>query len=283
VDAIGLYRAPAGRQRIRDWCTARLDAWPVPHRTASVDTGLGPVHVLEAGSGPDTVVYLPGTNFNTATSLPLLTALASRCRVVSVDLPGQPGLSTPTAPATASWLSDVLAARAAGRPGRTVLAGHSRGGHVALCADPAQVDALALLDPAGLVRVGVTARLLRTAVPWVLRPSDARSAGLLRLMTARGRPVDPELTSWLTMVARDARTTGAPGPVPERCSAAWRSTPVRVVSGADDCFFPVRRLGPAVRRRLGCRLDVLPGVGHLSVDEAPDVVAERVLAVLQPG
>ena len=40
-------------------------------------TAAGPTHLLEAGQGRLTIVFLPGTNENAATSLPLLALLAA--------------------------------------------------------------------------------------------------------------------------------------------------------------------------------------------------------------
>ncbi len=86
-----LYRSEDRESEVRRWCRERLRAWRVPHRTTVVPTVLGETHLTSAGTGPDLCVYLPGTNFNAATSVALLEALAAHCRVVCVDLPGQPG------------------------------------------------------------------------------------------------------------------------------------------------------------------------------------------------
>ncbi|GHC89086.1 hypothetical protein GCM10010334_21790 [Streptomyces finlayi] len=71
------------------------------------------------------------------------------------------------------------------------------------------------------------------------RNSPARSAGLLRDMLAPGGRPRPEL----------------------------------VVGGEHDVFLPPRRLGPAVRSRLGIRLQVLADSGHLVVEECPTRLA----------
>lgn len=274
-----LYRTPQGRERVRDWCTSRLEAWATPHETTSISTSVGPVHLVSAGSGPLTLVYLPGTSFNAATGLPLLTALAARCRVLAMDLPGQPGLSTANRPrggdTDTGWLSEVLAA--VGR-GPVVLVGHSRGAHVALCTDPSSVTGAVLVDPAGLGRVAVTGRLLRVALPWLLRPTQRRSRAVLRLMSASGHDPADDQVEWMTLVARHTRTTGAPGPAPRWATEAWRPASTSVITGAEDCFFPPHRLDPLVRERLGAELVVVPGVGHLSVDEAPTVLAGHIVA-----
>lgn len=279
----GMYRSPAGRQRITTWCRERLEQWDAPHRRSTLVTAAGPTHVVEAGApAARDVVYLPGTNFNAATSLGLLAALARHCRVFAVDLPGQPGLSAPErprpeTPGYARWVTEVVDGLPVSAP--PLLVGHSRGAAVALTADPAQVAGLLLLNPAGLVKTAVTRTVLRTAVPWIARPTQQRSAALLTLMAAAGREPDPQHVEWLTLVARETRTTGAPGPLPPQLVARWREGTVRVVSGAADCFFPPSRLGPAVREQLGVELEVLSGAGHLTVDEATDSVVARVRAL----
>ncbi len=276
-----LYRSADGERRVRDWCTRRLDAWPVPHGRATVETSLGGTHLVEAGEGDPVCVYLPGTSFNTATSLAVLEALSVRGRVVAVDLPGQPGLSSasrprPETPGYARWLSELLDAVRSRHPGRpVVLAGHSRGAAVAL-SGPTDVERLVLLSPAGLVGVRTSMAVLRTAVPWMLRPTRSRSESLLRLMGGPGSEPDRTLTEWLTLVARETRSTGAPGPLPEVLLARWRGADVRVAVGSDDCFFPAERVAAAARTRLGATVTLLPSTGHLAVDERPGQVAELV-------
>jgi pimeloyl-ACP methyl ester carboxylesterase len=278
-----LYRSTDGEQRVRDWCSGRLERWPVPHRTWTVPTSLGTTHLVEAGEGDRVCLYLPGTNFNAATSLGLLTALAARCRVVAVDLPGQPGLSSSTRPLPEAegygrWLEEVVPAVRAEHPGRAItIAGHSRGAAVAL-AGPTDVDGLVLVSPAGLTGVRVRPAILRTAVPWMLRPSPERSLALLRLMSGAASRPDPELASWLTLVARETRTTGAPGPLADEVVARWRGRPARVLVGEDDCFFPPERVDRVAADRMGIHVDVLEGLGHLAVEEAP----ERVAALIAP-
>ena len=276
----GPYRSRDGERRVRDWCARRLDGWGVPHDRTSIETPLGSTHLVEAGTGDTLCVFLPGTNFNAATSLRLLEGLSPRVRVVAVDLPGQPGLSSsvrprPEAEGYGAWLGDVLdVVRARHRPERLVVVAHSRGAAVAL-AGPTDVDALGLVSPAGLARVRTSGGVLRTALPWLLRPTAARSASLLRLMSGAPGDPDPALVEWMTLVARDTRSTGAPGPLPDHLLDRWRGTPVSVLAGEHDCFFPPERLRGPAAARLGATVQVLDGVGHLAVEEAPDLVAEH--------
>lgn len=279
-----LYRSPAAERRVRDWCTGRLASWEIPHESTVLPGPLGPTHLVTAGDGDGETLclYLPGTSFNAATSLPLLAALATRCTVVCPDLPGQPGLSGTARPAGEStaygdWLDAVVAHVRAEHPGRRlVVAGHSRGAAVAL-SGPTEVDGLMLLSPAGLVRVKVGPAVLRASVPWLLRPTRTRSRALLSLMSGPAWSPDPALVEWMTLCARETRTSGAPGPLPAEVLARWRGRPVRVLVGEHDCFFPASRVSSAARDRLGVEAQVLPGLGHLTVEEAPGLLADRVL------
>lgn len=277
-----LYRSDAGELRVKTWCRDRLAAWPVPHTTTTLTTSLGDTHLLWAGEGETVCVYLPGTNFNAATSLGLLGHLARRSRIAVVDLPGQPGLSSSTRPRPetegyAIWLEEVLSWVRAQHPAeQLVVAGHSRGAAVAL-SGPADVDSLVLVSPAGLVDVRVSLPVLRTAVPWMLRPTERRSRALVELMSGPTARPDPALAEWLTRVARDSRTTGAPGALPDAVVSRWTGGAVRVLVGEHDCFFPPDRVGPAATERLGSPVEVLPGLGHLAVEEDPELVARLML------
>ncbi|MFI9297083.1 alpha/beta fold hydrolase [Streptomyces gardneri] len=76
----------------------------------------------------------------------------------------------------------------------------------------------------------------------------------------------------MTLVARHARSSGAPG----LAHVPSRSVPRRVVTGEHDVFLPPRRLRPAVRRTLGVELGVVAGAGHLVIEERPDRIADLV-------
>ncbi len=135
---VALYRSAAGEQAIRAWCRERLDRWARPHERREQATALGSTHLLTSGSGEPTVLLVPGTNLNAATSLDLVAALAEQRRVMTLDLPGQPGLSAADLPgkdripAYGRWLDEVLepARRRPVRPGRPLAGGRGRpGGH----------------------------------------------------------------------------------------------------------------------------------------------------------
>lgn len=285
-----LYRSAAAEESLRAWCRDRLARWDVPHETALLDSSLGPTHLTSAGTGDDVCVYLPGTNFNAATSTGVLAVLGSSARVVCADLPGQPGLSgsrrpRDEVPAYAAWVQEVVAhVRESTGATRLLLVGHSRGAAVALGADPTSVDGLLLLSPAGLAGVRMTPAVVGRSLAWLVRPTPARTGRLVALMAGTGddRGLEP-VTEWLTVTARSTRTTGAPGPLPGELLQRWRGRPVAVLTGARDVFFPPGRLAGPARRHLGQEVEAVPGAGHLLTDQRPDVVAERVTRLLARG
>jgi pimeloyl-ACP methyl ester carboxylesterase len=279
-----LYRSSGAHREIRAWCEQRLTRWDTPHQRTVVHTALGPTHLLGAGHGDTTVLYLAGTNFNAATSLPLLTALALEHRVVAADVPGQPGLSADTRPAGdrmtsyGAWAGELVEHLGTDH---LVLMGHSLGAAIALAAHPAGVAGLVLVDPAGLIRLRVGAPVLAATLPWVLRPAPARSARLLEHLHGPTQQPSADAVDWMTLVARGTRTTVAPGPLPVETVRRWRATPRRVLSGQQDCFLPVRRLRAAVRAGLDAELQALPGAGHLAPDEQPEEIVAAVQGLLR--
>ncbi|WP_280418789.1 alpha/beta fold hydrolase [Nocardia carnea] len=273
--------APSG-EVIRLWCTEQLDDWSTPHRQSTVTTSAGPTHVTTLGDtrGPGpVVVVVPGTNMNTAASLPFLARLAIRHRVIALDMPGQPGLSAPQRPRRdrmawyGQWLDEVLEQTV---PDKAVLLGHSLGGAIALACSSPRVAGRVLIAPAGLVRLAVPPRLLAATLAWLGTPSRAGTARLLQLMSGPERTVAPHLVEWMTLVARYCRSTLAPAPLAPELLGSCRSAPCVVATGSHDIFLPPDRLESPVRDRLGAELRVLAECGHLTLDDDPAGVVDLV-------
>ncbi|MEU0159246.1 alpha/beta hydrolase [Streptomyces sp. NPDC006261] len=275
-----VYRNAQAQREVRRWCEDRIADWSTSHVRGEVVTSAGATSFVTAGpeprEGEPSVVLLPGTNMNAALCLPLVGALARGRRVTVLDLPGQPGLSAggrPRVRRTAwygQWLSEAIE-RAA--PGPVVAVGHSLGGAVALACGSPQIVGRVLLSSAGITRLRVPVPLLAATVPWLLRPSVARSTALLRQMAAPGAEAPPDhLSTWMDLVARCCRTSLAPPPLPSGLLEQRRPMPTLAVSGRFDPFLPPRVLGPSARRRLGAEFRVMEGAGHLLLDEAPVAV-----------
>jgi pimeloyl-ACP methyl ester carboxylesterase len=265
-----IYRSAAGELMIREWCRDQLEAWPVDHVSRLVHAAGSDTHLLVAGDGPVTVVSIAGDRFNAATSLPLLTVLAPRFRVVAADVPGQPGLSAdhpggaPTPDWYAAWLNDVVEQV---ESDTCLLVGHSFGGAVVLACSSPRVAGRLAVSTAGLCRLRLTPSLLAAFVAWTARPRPSTSGRLLRRLMGPDHSPRPELVAWMTLVAQHTRPVSTSDIV-----SPSRDIPTIVATGDADVFLPPARLRPAVRAALGSELQVIAGAGHLATDERPEDV-----------
>ncbi|MGZ5400012.1 MAG: alpha/beta fold hydrolase, partial [Nocardioides sp.] len=60
----------------------------------------------------------------------------------------------------------------------------------------------------------------------------------------------------------------------------WKGRDVRVAIGEHDVFFPVSKLREACRTKLGLEPLVIPGAGHLLLDEEPVLVSDLITSLL---
>lgn len=279
---MGIYKTSDGRQAIRAFATERLERWPLEHERREIATSCGSTHVVSAGSGPP-LVLLAGTNFCSSNWLGLIATLSATHRVHAVDLPGQPGLSAADRPRRAGtayghWLTQVLTTIA---PTGATVVGHSLGARVALDAalTGATIEKLHLVDPAGVMWLSVTPRIMRPTIPWLLQPDTETSTGILRMMMAPDGTPPRDLVDWMALVGQHVRTSLAPTPLPNRALTAIRSTPTSVLSGQHDAFLSPARLTRATSRKLpNAELRIVPHAGHLLPHEQPDALVDAITA-----
>jgi len=274
------------------------------HKVADID---GPVHYLDfGGDGPDTVMVhgLAGSALNWM-SVGGGIAESGR-RTVALDLAGFG--ETPlfgrsaTVGANAALVHDFIE-RVIGEP--VMLVGNSMGGHIAVleaAANPRWVSSLVLVDPA------IPGPHVRRPEPAMLGTMAALSIpGLAQsLLDRRVRALGPErlVEQALALVCADpgrvdpaaveahvrlTRERGHLGPQNVRALVqATRSiglrmasprfwsrvaavtAPTLVVHGALDRLIPVAAARELARRRADWRLEVLDGIGHVPMLEAPE-------------
>ncbi|MGH8877856.1 MAG: alpha/beta fold hydrolase [Stackebrandtia sp.] len=249
-----VYKSAAGREVIRRWCRDRLAAWSVPYDSGLVDTSGGPVHVLRAGAGSRTVVFVPGTTLNAAACLDWIEALAAEHRVLAVDLPGQPGLSADTRPGSGrvDWYGRLLSEVLAGEPDGVIVLGNSLGAAVALACDSSRIAGRVLVSPGGIIRLAVSPLLLWRSTNWLLRPGTGNTRRMLELFVAPGQQPPEIEVEWMTLVARHCRSTLAPPPLAAELLRDRARTPCRVSTGQYDRFLsPARPPRPGRRRETG--------------------------------
>ena len=277
-----IYRSAAGERAIRAWCDEQLS-----HSTArrtTLQTALGPTELIEFGRGESTVLFVAGTNLNSATWLPVLEEASLSHHVIGVDVPGQPGLScalrpTEAAHAQGRWLVEIASALGTGP---VTVVGHSLGARIALEAAlvmPDLVDRLVLVSPAGIVPVRPSPRAVGPALAWLTRPSAESAGRLVRVMTGRNAPALPGLVEWMTLVGRHVRppspTTlrsgGGLAPLSTDDLRAVKSETV-VVSGGLDCFVRSTGLARRLAATMPAALSIDPVGGHLLPHEHPELV-----------
>ncbi len=226
--------------------------------------------------------------------------LADGFRVIAVDLPGfgrspeLPGGIFPL-PAVAERLAAALDEL---EVGPHLVAGHSMGGGIAIVhalARPGDVQAIALLAPAGLIATGEVRRawrqpllhrlsreVTRVAAPLLPRSERLRQRAFSRLVA------DPDALSEQTMAeladgSRRGRSTGAAGTAIVHAGLRDRldrlTMPALVVFGEDD-----RVIDPSGGPRLAAALAsatllMLPGTGHLPMIERADEVSRAIVAL----
>jgi pimeloyl-ACP methyl ester carboxylesterase len=267
-----LYRSVASQQTVQQWCLDRLNDWNTSHTRSIVNTTVGPVHTVSTGTTPPAVVVVPGTTFNSAHYLCAMAALADHWPTMVIDLPGQPGLSTPQGPRRrrTAWyaraLTEVLDAVDARD---AIVVGNSLGAAVALWSSSPRIAARLLYSPAGIVSLKTGTTMIRASTAWLLRPRLEHSRQLLRLFTSPGTPPPSDLVEWMHLVSMHCRVTLSPPPLPPDLLRAQSRIPLIVATGEHDRLLPPARLRPAVLQHLRTELVTLPGVGHLALHERP--------------
>lgn len=205
----------------------RPDAGGLRYEMDRVDTGRGHASVLTAGDSHAPALFLiHGLGATKSSWLPAVPALATRFRVVALDLPGFGGSSKPLGAYTAAWFSEhVFALMDALGYESAYVAGNSMGGRIALemaMDRPERIRALACLCPAVAFSRRPAlwfVRLLRPELAFVAGrlPRKQLRAGLMELFSDPRRveenwydaAIDDFLTVWKSPRARIAFSAAA--------------------------------------------------------------------------
>ena len=238
------------------------------------------------------LLLIHGSGASGASWGPVVAALAGHHHVIRVDLPGcgqsppAPSYDVPEQAGRVAGLLDDLGLR------QVTVAGHSSGGYVATALAERRAD---LVGPLALISTGpslgallpqpfILRALLAPPLGPVLWPrrSDAMICKGISATTAR--PVDipgdavADLKSISYRVFRKVLRSNAAyvagRSVPERL--ADLDLPVLVIFGAAD-----PRYDPSSAHQYdavpGARIEMLPGVGHVPMLEAPEMTSELLL------
>jgi pimeloyl-ACP methyl ester carboxylesterase len=254
-----------------------------------------PIRYLTAGEGPP-LVLLHGAGDNALDWRWVLPALARTNRVYTPDLPGSPDSARPAAEYSPAFFERFAAAFAdALGVERATFVGNSLGGLVALrlaLSDPARVNALVLVDSAGLGRtvnpiftsVNVPG-LAEAAMPFWRTRVGAYQRAWARTALLFAHPPKSVPREW---IAEQCRLALSPGyleahvtalralvsPLGQREVLVDRlpllQMPTLVVWGTRDRVFPQSQARDAAARLREGSLELIPDCGHLPHIERPD-------------
>ncbi|WP_428628018.1 alpha/beta fold hydrolase [Sphingopyxis sp.] len=258
------------------------------------------IHYRDRGKrdGP-AIVLLHGSNASLHTWEPLIARLGGTYRIVTLDLPGH-GLTggTPDKDYSADGMIaavDVVTAKLG--IDHFTLGGNSMGGWVAwrfALAEPARIDALLLLDAAGMpLRKGEKApesnvgfRILKyPAGRWLATQITPRSLveQSLRGSVEKGAIIDDAMIDRYWELLRfpgnreatvlRARLNREPA-MAARVAAI--KAPTLILFGDKDRIINPSAAQTFHDRIIGSEVILLPGIGHLPMEEAPDATADAI-------
>jgi pimeloyl-ACP methyl ester carboxylesterase len=272
----------------RDPVALRAAYATAPSRFVDLGDGLI-VHVRDEGPrDAPAIVLLHGSNASLHTWDPWASRLAARYRIIRYDQPGH-GLTGPhpRGDYRAAAYADVLE-RLARKLGleRFVLGGNSMGGWVAwnyALAHPERLRGLALIDASGapgaspkrlplgfrIARSGFAPMMEHLTPRWIVARSVEQSMHVQSAIT----PAMIDRYWELLLYPGNRAATGARARTPRNelspQLAARITTPTLLLWGAEDRLVPVAGARWFAAHIPGARLQVMPGIGHIPMEEAP--------------
>ncbi len=274
------------------------------HKTADLD---GPIHYLDFGGTGRPLVMVHGLGGSSLNWMAVGPEIANSYHAIALDLAGfgqTPLFQRSAAVGGNAELVHEFIEKVIGEP--VAIMGNSMGGHIAVleaAAHPAWVNEMILVDPAipGVhvtrpepTRLGVMAALTVPGLAEILLARRVRvlgPAGLvhetLAIVCADPSRVPPEvveahvrLTSERDKLGRQngraflqaSRSIGLRMADPRFWLQVTRvRAPTLVIHGSLDRLIPLEAARELARRRPDWTLDVLEGVGHVPMMEAPDL------------
>jgi pimeloyl-ACP methyl ester carboxylesterase len=275
----------------------------VRHKTADLD---GPVHYLDFGGTGKPLLMVHGLGGSALNWMAVGPEIATSYHAFAIDLAGfgqTPLFRRSAAVGANAELVHSFIDKVIGEP--VVIMGNSMGGHISIleaAQHPSWVDAMILVDPAipGVhVRrpepalLGTMAALSVPGLAEILLDRRARLLGpeglvtqTLAIVCADPSRVAPEVVEAHNRLTRErdklgrqngraflqaSRSIGLRMADPRFWSRVAKvESPTLVIHGSLDRLIPVAAARDLARRRPDWTLDILQGVGHVPMMEAPD-------------
>jgi magnesium chelatase accessory protein len=282
-----------------DW---QRDGLIWPHRDASSFIAVGGKrwHVQRMGSGPP-LLLLHGTGASVHSWRGLMPLLAERHDVIALDLPRHAfttghdayAMSLPAMAREVAGLLDAL------KVAPEAIVGHSAGAAIALqlALDHAYTGPIIGLSPALRPFPGAMAQIfpavakalfVNPLVPRIFTGSIDLVGGAERFMwrSTHSRIDKAGLACYAKLLKHPGHAGGALAMMANWDLPSLRTrmgevrNPVLLVHGANDPAIPPDWARDAARWLPNARLELLPGLGHLAHEEAPDQAAAHIAAFL---
>jgi len=275
----------------------------VRHKTADLD---GPVHYLDFGGTGKPLLMVHGLGGSALNWMAVGPEIATSYHAFAIDLAGfgqTPLFRRSAAVGANAELVQSFIEKVIGEP--VVIMGNSMGGHISIleaAQHPSWVDAMILVDPAipGVhVRrpepalLGTMAALSVPGLAEILLDRRARLLGpeglvtqTLAIVCADPSRVAPEVVEAHNRLTRErdklgrqngraflqaSRSIGLRMADPRFWSRVAKvESPTLVIHGSLDRLIPVAAARDLARRRPDWTLEILQGVGHVPMMEAPD-------------
>jgi magnesium chelatase accessory protein len=273
-----------------------LASWPNHAISRIVEAGEIRWHVQQAGRGP-VLLLLHGTGASTHSWRDLVPLLTPHFTVVAPDLPGHGFTSAAPGRSSIGGMSDSVATLLSVlrvRPQFGV--GHSAGAVVlcrlalSQCFEAARIVAIngAFLPLGGLAGLffAPLARLFAgtSLLPRLIARHLATPLSVARMIESTGSRLEPEGAQLYVRLMRDAdHVAGTLHMLSQWDLKSFArelpdvATPLTLLVGDNDRTVPPAQ-AEEVRARVPCAaIERLPGLGHLAHEEAPALIAEKIL------
>jgi magnesium chelatase accessory protein len=255
-------------------------------------------HVQVAGKGP-VLLLIHGTGAATHSWRAVLPLLAAHFTVVAPDLPGH-GFTAKGPQSLPGMAGAVAALMAALDLKPQIIVGHSAGAAIAIrmALDGTPAKAVIALNPALLPFPGLAAQLFPTLAKMLfLNPFAphifARMAGPTRevarfMQKSTGSQLDAEgIDYYARLFRKPGHIAGTIGMMANwdlitlKRDLPGLAVPLHIIHGERDAAIPVAKAREAAALVPGAMIEVLPELGHLAHEEAPDLIVSRIRDLLR--
>ena len=261
-----IYKSPEGEKAIMEFYDKVLKRWPVPYEGLNIPTRHGNTFIIASGEEfAPALVLLHGAASNSSMWVGDVAEYSREFRVYAVDIPGEPGKSTPNrldwhSYAYAEWLEDVFDTL---KIKEANLIGYSQGGWTALrfsTHKPERVEKLVLTAPGGIAPPPLP--FILKAIPLSLLGRWG-TEGIKRMVYGK-QAIHPEADKYYTLIVNNFKSRIGKPYIFSDEELKRLTMPTLLITGAEDALCDSEKTIARMRTLLPNFSNInFPGVGHL--------------------